>query len=75
MVGVWIRKDRKMRNEDLIAEIATKYEKLLEKDFKYQMGDDDFQPSTEEGNLIRAIKTIVADLRKNKDENDASGNS
>ena len=38
------------------------YQTVLIKNHKYQMGDDDFQPTTEEMKIINALKVIIKDL-------------
>ena len=43
--------------------ICERYKLVLEKNHKYQMGDDDFAPSTEELAIIRALRVILNDLK------------
>jgi hypothetical protein len=53
----------KDENTALITTLAEKYDKLLMKNYKYQMGDDDYQLSTYEKKLNDSIQFIINDLR------------
>jgi hypothetical protein len=52
-------------NEKLIEMLTETYIEVLRKNYKYQMGDDDYQPSTAEMKIIDAVQIIIEDL-KNK---------
>lgn len=52
----------------LIDALAERYNDLLLKNYRYQMGDDDYQLTTYENNLNSAIQTILNDLNKEKSD-------
>ena len=47
---------------ELKKELTKKYEHLLIKYHKFMMGDDDFEPTTKENNIIQAVLTVIRDL-------------
>jgi hypothetical protein len=51
-------------NSELSDALTKKYENLLIKNYKYQMGDDDFQPTTEEMRIIESVRRILKDLNE-----------
>lgn len=56
-----------MNREELINTLLEEYKEVLEKNYKYQMGDDDYGLSTRENHLVNSLKVIINDL-KNKIE-------
>jgi hypothetical protein len=57
----------KITDEQLMEALSQRYLALLEKDFHYQMGDDDYQPTTEEHKILTSVKIILRDI-KSKNE-------
>jgi hypothetical protein len=50
----------------VISILAERYENLLLKNYRYQMGDDEYQLTTQENVLVKAVQTIINDLRKER---------
>lgn len=50
----------------IIRVLAERYENLLLKNYRYQMGDDEYQLTTQENVLVKAVQTIINDLRKER---------
>jgi hypothetical protein len=57
----------KISDEQLMEALSERYLALLEKDFHYQMGDDDYQLTTEEHKILTSVRTILKDI-KSKNE-------
>lgn len=53
----------KITDEQLMKALSERYLALLEKDFHYQMGDDDYQLTTEEHKILTAVRTILKDIK------------
>jgi hypothetical protein len=51
-----------MIKSEIINAIREEYSDLLVKNYKYQMGDDDYQLSTNEYTLVKAVQAILNDL-------------
>ena len=47
---------------DLRNDLIKEYQTLLEKNYKYQMGDDDYGLTTQELKICRAVQAILNDL-------------
>jgi hypothetical protein len=56
-----------MNRQELVDRLLGEYNEVLEKNYKYQMGDDDYGLSTKEHHLVNSLKVIINDL-KNKIE-------
>lgn len=57
-----------MDKKILIEALVERYNDLLLKNYRYQMGDDDYQLTTYESKLNAAIQTIINDLNKEKSD-------
>jgi hypothetical protein len=51
-----------MKDTEIIDAIKTEYSELLLKNYKYQMGDDDYALTTYEYTLVKAVQAILNDL-------------
>jgi hypothetical protein len=58
--------EKKISNSELSEALVERYQEVLRKNYKYQMGDDDFQPTTEEMRTIEAVRIILKDLENEK---------
>ncbi len=53
---------------NLYKELQKRYEVLLRKDYKYQCGDDEYQPSTKDKELLSALYVILRDVKADSAE-------
>lgn len=51
--------------KSLMHKLTDHYRELMVKNYKYQMGDDDFEPTTKEYQLMTALSEIFANLSQN----------
>jgi hypothetical protein len=58
--------EKKISNSELSEALVERYQEILRKNHKYQMGDDDFQPTTAEMRIIEAVRIILKDLENEK---------
>lgn len=58
----------KITDDQLMEALAEMYSDLLEKDFHYQMGDDDYQPTTDEHKILTSVRIILKDIKSKKNE-------
>jgi hypothetical protein len=58
--------EKKISNSELSEALVERYQEVLRKNNKYQMGDDDFQPTTAEMRIIEAVRIILKDLENEK---------
>lgn len=56
---------------NLHKELQKRYDVLLRKDYKYQCGDDEYQPSTKDKELLSALHVILRDVKGDADEENA----
>lgn len=57
----------KITDDQLMESLSERYLDLLEKDFHYQMGNDDYQLTTEENKILTSVRIILKDI-KSKNE-------
>ncbi len=57
-----------MTKKEIRTELIEHYGEVLLKNQRYQMGDDDFQPTTKEKELINSIRILLCDLENNPDQ-------
>ena len=53
----------KITDEQLTEALSERYLDLVEKDFHYKMGDDDYQLTTEEHKILTSVRTILKDIK------------
>lgn len=44
--------------------LVDRFETVLTKNYKYQMGDDEFQPTTDEMRVVDAVQIILSKIKK-----------
>lgn len=57
-----------MNRQELVDSLLGEYKEVLEKNYKYQMGDDDYGLLTKEHHLVNSLKVIINDLQNKIEE-------